>query len=44
MSAIRKETEPVASAMKIFDRQKGLSSSLMVSAAFADFFLLKEQI
>ncbi len=44
MSAIEKETEPSASAWKIFDRQRGLSNSVMNSAAFADFLLLKEQI
>jgi hypothetical protein len=41
MSAIEKETEPITSAWKIFDRQRGPSKSVMNSAAFAD---LKEQI
>jgi hypothetical protein len=44
MSAIEKETEPIASAWKIFDRQRGPRNSVMNSAAFADFLLLKEQI
>ena len=44
MSEIEKETQPIASASKIFDRQWGLSISVMNSAAFADFLLLKEQI
>jgi len=44
MSAIEKETEPIASVRKIFDRQRGLSNSVMNSAAFADFLLLTEHI
>ncbi len=44
MSAIEKETEPSAAALKIFDWQRGLSNSVMNSAAFADFLLPKEQI
>jgi len=44
MSEIEKQTEPIASAWMIFDRQRGLSNSAMNSAALADFLLLKEQI
>jgi hypothetical protein len=44
MSAMEKETRPIASAWNIFDRQRGLSNSVMNSAAFADFLSLKEQI
>jgi hypothetical protein len=44
VSAIEKEIGPIASAWKIFDKQRGLSNSVMNSAAFADFLLLKEQI
>jgi len=44
MSAIEKQTAPIASAWMSFDRQKGLSNSVTNCAAFADFFLLKEQI
>ena len=44
MSAIEKETEPITSAWKIFDKQRGLSNSVMNSASFADFLLLKEHI
>jgi hypothetical protein len=44
MSENEKETVPIASAWKFFDRQRGLSNSVMNSAAFADFLLLKEQI
>jgi hypothetical protein len=44
MSAIEKETEPITSAWKIFDSQKGPKQLSHDSAAFADFLLLKEQI
>jgi len=44
MSAMEKRTAPIASARMSFDKQKGLSNSATKSAAFADFFLLKEQI
>jgi hypothetical protein len=44
MSAIEKETEPITSAWKIFDKQRVLSNSVMNSAAFANFLLLKEHI
>ncbi len=44
MSAIEKKIKPIAFARQIFDRQRGLSNSVMNSAAFADFLLLKEQI
>ena len=43
MSTIEKETEPIASAWRISDRQKGLVNSVMNSAAFAGFPLLKGQ-
>jgi hypothetical protein len=43
MSAIEKETEPIASAWKIFDRQRGPRNSVMNNAAFGDFFLPKEK-
>jgi len=44
MSEIEKQTVPIASAWKIFGRQRGLSNSVMNSAAFAGFLPLKEQI
>jgi hypothetical protein len=44
MSAIEKQTAPIASARASFDKQTGLSNSVTNSAAFADFLLLKEQI
>ena len=44
MSATEKETGPIASAWNSFDRQRGLSNSVMNSAGSADFLLLKEQI
>ena len=44
MFAIEKETEPISSGWSIFDRQRGLSNSVMNSAAFANFLLLKEHL
>jgi hypothetical protein len=44
MSAIQKQTESIASAWMIFNKQSGLSNAVTNSAAFADFLLLKEQI
>jgi hypothetical protein len=44
MFAIEKETEPITSAWKIFDKQRGLSNSVMNSAAFANSLLLKEHL
>jgi len=44
MSEIEKQTAPIASAWKIFDGQRGLSNAVMNSAAFAKFWLLKEQL
>ena len=37
MSVFEKETEPITSVWKIFDKQRGLSNSVMISAAFANF-------
>jgi hypothetical protein len=42
MSAIEKQTTPIASAWMSIDKQTGLSNSVTNSAAFADFLLLKE--
>jgi len=44
MSAIKKQTESIASAWMTFNKQMSLSNSVTNSAAFADFLLLKEQI
>jgi hypothetical protein len=44
MPAIEKETEPITSVWEIFYKQRGLSNSVMNSATFANFLLLKEQI
>jgi len=44
MSAIEKQTAPIASAWMSFDKQTGLSNSVTDSSAFSDFSLLKEQI
>ncbi len=42
MSAIKKKTEPIASAWMIFNKQMSLSNSATNIAAIADFLLLKE--
>jgi hypothetical protein len=44
MSSIEIETEPITRVWEIFDNQRGLSNSVMNSAAFANFLLLKEHI
>ncbi len=44
LSAIEKQTAPIASAWMSFDKQKCLTNSVRNNAAFADFLLLKEQI
>jgi hypothetical protein len=44
MSAIKKQTESIASAWMIFNKRSGLSNSVTNNAAFANFLLLKEQI
>jgi len=44
MSAIKKQTEPIASEWTIFNKHRSLSNSARNRAAFADFMLPKEQI
>jgi hypothetical protein len=44
MSAIKKQTEPIASAWMIFSKHRSLGNSITHSKAFADFLLRKEQI
>jgi peptide subunit release factor RF-3 len=44
MSEIEKQTELITSAWMSFDKQRGLSTAVTISAAFADFLLLKEQM
>lgn len=44
MSAIEKETAPITSVWAIFDTQSGQSNSVLNSAVFANFLLLKEHI
>jgi hypothetical protein len=44
MSAIKKQTGPIASAWMIFNKQMSLNNSVTNIAAFADFLLPKEQI